>query len=970
VRTAPATPPPDPPGGTLPPERRTSFVGREHELQELARALPADRIVTIIGPGGCGKTSLAIEASRHAGAEFPDGIHLVELAPLSDGALVPGAIAATLGIPDKPNRPVLETVADWLRGRRMLLVLDNCEHVADAAAETCDELLRRGPEVHVLATSREALGIEGERKLLVPPLGLPSESANARTVADSEAGRLFLDRARAVAPQLHLDDDNAAAVASICRRLDGLPLAIELAAARTGFLTPREIDERLDDRFRLLRSEARAVIPRHRTLRALIEWSYNLLDEGEAVLYRRLAVFVGGFTLDAAEEVCSGPSLALDEVLDLLGQLVEKSLVTAGELGGRSRYGMLETVRGHALEELRDSGEARELRARHLAWCSSFVERTGVELSGPRRAEYALAAEREFANVRVAFSWCLESGDLEAAMRLIPHRRYWQAVQEHQAEIRGWAETTFSLTHDADPTLRAAVLATAGELYRTAGDLDRARADLQDALRMQREHGDPTAVGDTLFKLGPAESAAGMDELANEHTTESVAIARATGNLLVLGEALAQHGEITYNMGYSNEARQLLEEGLELARAAGDAHTIAECLRVLGLIERDGGSLGRAANHLAEALSLQEELADLMCVTLSLSALGDLALRQGDGAQAEEYFAEALSFRQRIDYPHGMLDALWGLGAVAAEHGRLQRAARLVGAEEELRREAKVPLRLVGRERRDQVLASLRQRMGEHALAAAKLEGEAMHPDAVFEFALVDSASGTEAHWLAESPFGGRAVPTRPAHRAAEPRTARSVPAVFQREGEYFVVEFGGTALRLRDSKGLRYLARLLSAPGREFHCLDLVAGEARAASAPTAPGADLEGLSRSGPGDAGPILDSVAKSAYRNRLLELESDIEEAEGFGDTERAHRASSEREFILAELAGAMGLGGRDRRAASAAERARVNVTRALSAAQARVAEHSPDLARHLDATVHRGMYCSYRPDPTSQVVWRI
>jgi len=264
------------------PDRRTSFVGREQELLELAGALTEHRMVTLVGPGGCGKTSLAIEATRRAGGGFPDGICVVELALLSDAELVPGAVGAALGVQGKPDRPLLETVADWLRRRRMLLVLDNCEHVADAAAATCDELLRRCPEVHVLATSREALGIEGERKLPVPPLGLPPEAADARTVADSEAGTLFLDRARAVAPHLELDEANAAAVASICRRLDGMPLAIELAAARTGLLTPQEIDQRLDDRFRLLRSETRAALPRHRSLRALIEWSHNLLNENEA----------------------------------------------------------------------------------------------------------------------------------------------------------------------------------------------------------------------------------------------------------------------------------------------------------------------------------------------------------------------------------------------------------------------------------------------------------------------------------------------------------------------------------------------------------------------------------------------------------------------------------------------------------------------------------------------------------------
>ena len=289
------------------PDGRTSFVGRERELEELQRSLAEARMLTLIGAGGCGKTRLAIEAARQAHSDFPDGAWLAELAPCPRAWS--RAVAASLGVREDPGRSFLDVLADALGGKRLLLVLDNCEHVLAAAAELSDQLLRSCPEVRLLATSRQDLGVEGERNLPVLPLGLPPDEADAEAVARSEAGKLFLDRARAVSPKIAIDRANAGAVGSICKRLDGIPLAIELAAARVGFLTPQEIDDRLDDRFRLLTSGTRAALPRHRTLHALIDWSHDLLNEDEAVLYRRLGVFVGGFTLEAAEHVCSGEPL-------------------------------------------------------------------------------------------------------------------------------------------------------------------------------------------------------------------------------------------------------------------------------------------------------------------------------------------------------------------------------------------------------------------------------------------------------------------------------------------------------------------------------------------------------------------------------------------------------------------------------------------------------------------------------------
>jgi predicted ATPase/DNA-binding CsgD family transcriptional regulator len=725
------------------PDRRTSFVGRDLELEELRHTLADARMLTLTGAGGCGKTRLAIEAARHVQGDFPDGTWLAELAPVSEAAQVPSTVAASLGVREDPGRSFLDVVAESLRGKRLLLVLDNCEHVLDAAAQACDQLLDRCPELRILATSRQVLGVEGERNLPVLPLGLPSEEADAEEVVRSEAGELFLDRAHAVWPDIEIDQANAGAVRSICQRLDGMPLAIELAAARVGFLTPQEIDQRLDDRFSLLTSGARLALPRHRTLRALIDWSYDLLSEDEAILYRRLGVFVGGFTLEAAERVCSSEPLMPDGILDSLGQVVQKSLVAAEQLEGRNRYRMLETIREHALERLKASGEEDGVRSRHLDWFVSFLERSETELAGPQQLDTTRRIAREFGNVRGAFTWSLADGDIESALRLVANRRFWQALQGYGAEVRGWIDAVLARADGADPSLRAPVLAEAGEFQRLNGELDSARKYLEEALSVQRGLRD-SAVGRTLYMLGRVELAAGRTERAYEVTEEGVAIARSVGNTQQVGERLSQLGEVEYDRSSPERASPLLGEALRVAREAGDAHSIADSLRVLGMIARDAGQFEEARSCLDEALSLQRGLADSWCEALSLSVLGELVLLAHQPAQASPLFAESLSIQRRIGYQYGMADSLWGLAAAAAGVGLLVRSAQLLGAEESLRREGGVPFRIARAERHDTVILALRQRMEDAALAAAWREGLAMGRVAAVAYALAEPAAGRD----------------------------------------------------------------------------------------------------------------------------------------------------------------------------------------------------------------------------------
>jgi predicted ATPase/class 3 adenylate cyclase len=354
------------------PAQLTSFVGREAEITEVRRLLGASRLLTFTGSGGTGKTRLSLQVAAEALADFADGVWLVELAPLADPDRVAAAVAAVFDLRDQPGRTMLEQLQDFLRARQVLLILDNCEHLITASARMADALVRACPKVKVLASSREALGLAGERIFHVPSLGLPETMGTLDAVARSEAVQLFVERATAAQARFSLSEQNAGAVADICRRLDGIPLAIELAAARIRLFTPEQIAARLNDRFKLLTGGSRTALPRQQTLRALIDWSYDLLPESEKALLRRLAVFAGGWTFEAAEAVCDS-----DDLLDQLGHLVDKSLVAVADFAGEARYRLLETVRQYAREKLFDAGETGDARARHLAYFVRLVREVG-----------------------------------------------------------------------------------------------------------------------------------------------------------------------------------------------------------------------------------------------------------------------------------------------------------------------------------------------------------------------------------------------------------------------------------------------------------------------------------------------------------------------------------------------------------------------------------------------------------------
>jgi non-specific serine/threonine protein kinase len=416
AETAPRTP--ERPPNNLPLEL-SSFVGRERELAEVERSLENTRLLTLTGSGGCGKTRLALAVAAELVGGLEDGVWLVELAPLADPSLVPQAVASTLGVREQPGRLLTETLSDYLRSKKMLLVLDNCEHLIEACATLVEALLRSCPELCVLATSREALGITGEVAWPVPSLSLPDvrRLPNIESLPQYESARLFVERAVAVKPAFALTEQNAASVAQICYRLDGIPLALELAAARTKVLSVEQIADRLDDCFGLLADGGRTALPRQRTLHATMDWSHELLSEEERALFRRLSVFAGGFTLEAAESVCAGEELERNEVLQLLSHLVDKSLVTAREVSGEARHHLLETVRQYGWEKLSESGETGLVRERHAEYYLALAEEAEPELKAERQVAWLERFERDHDNLRAAMAWLLGRGESEEAAR-------------------------------------------------------------------------------------------------------------------------------------------------------------------------------------------------------------------------------------------------------------------------------------------------------------------------------------------------------------------------------------------------------------------------------------------------------------------------------------------------------------------------------------------------------------------------
>jgi predicted ATPase/DNA-binding CsgD family transcriptional regulator len=662
------------------PGTMTSFVGREQELAEVARLVTATRLLTLTGAGGCGKTRLALEVARAVAGDYPDGAWLVELAAATEPMSVPRLVAASLQIRPQPDVPPLDALLTSLRPRRLLLALDNCEHLIDSCAALVDALLRACPGVHVLATSREPLSIAGEVAWRVPSLAAPPPdfAGSAGELAPFAAVALFVERGRAALPGFRLTPHNAVAVAQICRQLDGIPLALELAAARVSLLSVEQIAARLDDRFRLLTGARRQVAPRQQTLQAAMDWSYDLLGEPERDVLRRLAAFAGGASLEAAEAVCAGGGIRGSEVMDLLGRLAAKSLAQV-ELSqsGDARYQLLDTVRAYAWARLLEAGEAPIVRRRHGDWCLSLAERAERALAtGRGQVAWLARLEIEHENLRTALAWRLED-DPSAGLRLAGALAPFWRMHTRLAEARDWLDRLLSRAPERTPYRLRALLA-AGAVARDQGDFPSALSHLEAALALGRELGDRPLVAAALCDLGILLLYLGDYGRAGALLQEGHALVEAGGDGHALATSLFGLGWLAGAQGEFRRAGAPLAESLAYARRVGDRWLVSRVLWQLGGLAQDVGDYARARTLLEDGLAIAEELAAPQQIEALRRELGDLARAQGDADQAVAHYEAALAIARRIDDRYGVARNLAGLGRAALLRGDLDAAGGLL----------------------------------------------------------------------------------------------------------------------------------------------------------------------------------------------------------------------------------------------------------------------------------------------------
>jgi predicted ATPase/class 3 adenylate cyclase len=727
------------------PLQLTSFVGREREQAEVRRLLATARLLTLTGTGGCGKTRLALQVGAELADAFADGVWFVDLAPLADPALVPQAVASALGVHEVPGRSLRETLADSLRRSDVLLILDNCEHLLDACAQLADALLRACPRLRILATSRELLGIAGENAWRVPSLTLPDarQTPAVAGLTQYDAVRLFIDRALAALPTFAVTNQNAPAVAQLCWRLDGIPLAIELAAARVRVLTVEQIAARLDDRFRLLTGGSRTALRRQQTLQAAVDWSYQLLSEAERLLLQRLAVFAGGWTLEAAEAVGTGERIAGSEVLDLLAALVDKSLVVAEGQGAHARYRLLETIRQYAGEKLLEAGKVGLVRDRHRDWYAGLAARGEPEPDGPVQEEWLGRLEAEHDNLLAALAWSLE-GDLGVGLRLATSLGGFWGRRGYIVEGRRWLEAFLAqapATNDPeDQRVRARALRSAGVMASDQQDRGAAWAFLDESLTLFRALGDQRGVAAALKNQGIELLRGGATaERIQATLEESLALWRALGDQFGVADTLQTLSFLAARERDDARARRLMDEALPLYRASG--RSVVYVLVERGWFAWGRGDLARAWRDLEEGLGIARRVGIKGAISLALLALGCLALEEGERGRARASLEESARLLQESGMLWVFYLGLAYLGHRAVNQGRYVPGVRLLAAAEAVYPGHAIIASLqplAHPAERAKAVAAGRTALGEEAFAAAWAEGQRMTLEQAVAVALED----------------------------------------------------------------------------------------------------------------------------------------------------------------------------------------------------------------------------------------
>jgi predicted ATPase/class 3 adenylate cyclase len=761
------------------PQQSTRFIGRENELAELRRLLARSRTLTIAGAGGCGKTRIALQVAADSLEQFPDGVWLVELAPLSDPGHVPQAVASVLRTKEESGRPINETLYAHLKDKRQLLLLDNCEHLVAACAKLTDALMRHCPRVTILATSREALRIDGEQSYRLPSLSLPSlnHAYTAASIAQAEAVQLFTDRALLARTEFRFTDQNASTVASICCRLDGIPLALELAAARLRSLSVEEIDRKLDQRFHLLTDGLRTALPRQQTLRSLIDWSYELLPDIEQLMLQQLAVFAGGWTLTAAERVCAGEKIEPEEVAYLLASLCDKSLVTADSNNGRYRYRLLDTVRHYAQEKLAESGSGETVRTRHLEYFFGLAQEARTKPVGAEQLAWLSILEEEHDNLRASLGCSFIDPEASRGLQLCWALAGLWTEHAHFTEGREWCARMLAKPGAEQRTLdRARVLDLAGTLTYFQGDYAASKAMHEESLAIAREQGDRKRIASSLGHLGTVAFeqgdyasarafleenlvvvrelgfgsgvAVGLNNLGNVSAIrgdigsarvlyeESLAIANMSGDRASTAIAQGSLAEIAIRQGNVELAETLFSDCLAIARDMGNRYFIARALNGLGETAFALRDFARSHASHSESLKIAREIGDRDGVATSLGCLGKIAREQQDYGTAKTLHQESCLIRHELGNKPGIAFAMEELATVAAGVGNYLRAACIWGIAAKLRDEIQSPLVLRDRSEHEQRLAASRRALGDDvAFDRAWHTGRLMSFEQAIEFA-------------------------------------------------------------------------------------------------------------------------------------------------------------------------------------------------------------------------------------------
>ena len=710
------------------PVQIASFVGREEELGTVRGRLGVSRLVTLAGPGGCGKTRLALQSAASLVSDYAGGVWLVELAPLARPEQMPQAIASAFHLKEQPGRGLLDTISDHLGSREHLVILDNCEHLVRECASTTEVLLRRCPATQVLATSREVLGVSGESVIRVQPLPVPPEDcATADSVGGYASVELFLDRASATGGRVTLDDRTAGAIAAICRRLEGIPLAIELAAARTAVLSLQQIEARLSDRLKLLTGGSRTAEARQQALRATIDWSYGLLGAEEQALFRRLAVFAGGFGIESAESVAAFEPLDAPGVLDVLAGLVNKSMVAADEIGDEARFRLLDTLRQYGLERLDQAAEADAVTRRYIDSSRAFAEREGRGVRGPGQQETLARLDREYANLRDSVEKTVAGGSRPDGLALCAALWHYWHLRGHVSEGRRYCERFLVDRGDLrpDPVL-GEVLCGAAALAYDEGDYARAKELWSEAVGVSEACGDTAGAAGATGNLGNLSLVQADYASAECHYNQCLRHMREAGDARGIAAALSNLGLLAMKRGELVRANALLEESLERMKDAGGGHQVAHVLRTLGNLARQRGdsaaakrfhlesiqlarelgdrrTLAHALNNLAsvllglgdcsgattaaeEGLALRRAIGDLRGVAASLSMLGQVHLRCDDHIRAARLFHESATTQEALGEAHSLVESLAGLALALGRMGQSATAAQVLESAEELAR--------------------------------------------------------------------------------------------------------------------------------------------------------------------------------------------------------------------------------------------------------------------------------------------